>query len=184
MTSTTNETTNGVHVGNLINTVHAIQRQPKLAALKLRVQNKWATGPRSTATLDSFFGLCQEMHHEHPLEIYSDEPAVVLGTDTAPNPAEIALAGLSACMTTTLAYKAAGMGVELESVESEYEGDVDLQGFLELNPETEIGYTEVRVKFKVKGDLDEATIEEMLKKSPVYNTFTKPVKVKILVEKV
>jgi uncharacterized OsmC-like protein len=41
-----------------------------------------------------------------------------------------------------------------------------------------------RVKFKVKGDLDEATIRELLDKSPVYDTLANPVKIKIEVEKV
>ena len=46
------------------------------------------------------------------------------------------------------------------------------------------GYREIRVKFKVKGDVDEATIQELVRKSPVYDTLANPVKIVIEVEKV
>ncbi len=46
------------------------------------------------------------------------------------------------------------------------------------------GYREIRVKFKVKGDADKATIQELLRKSPVYDTLANPVKIKIDVERV
>jgi hypothetical protein len=47
------------------------------------------------------------------------------------------------------------------------------------------GYREIRVKFKVKGDdADEATIQELVRKSPVYDTLANPVKITIDVEKV
>jgi uncharacterized OsmC-like protein len=40
------------------------------------------------------------------------------------------------------------------------------------------------VKFKVKGDVDEATVNELLRKSPVFDTLANPVNIKIAVEKV
>ncbi len=50
------------------------------------------------------------------------------------------------------------LGQTVEAIQSEYEGDVDLRGFLDLDPKVRIGCREIRVKFKVKGDLDEATV--------------------------
>ena len=55
---------------------------------------------------------------------------------------------------------------------------------LDLDPNVRPGYREIRVKFKVKGDADEATIQELFRKSPVYDTLANPVKIKIEVEKV
>jgi uncharacterized OsmC-like protein len=69
-------------------------------------------------------------------------------------------------------------------MESEYEGDIDLQGLMDLNPDVRPGYREIRVKFKVKGDADEATIQELVRKSPVYDTLAHPVKIVIDVETV
>ena len=39
------------------------------------------------------------------------------------------------------------------------------------------------MKFRVKGDADEATIQELLRKSLAYDTLTNPVKIKIEVER-
>ena len=74
--------------------------------------------------------------------------------------------------------------MNLESIESQYEGDIDLHGLLDLDPNVRSGYREIRVKFKVKGDADEATIQELVRKSPVYDTLANPVKIKIEVEEV
>jgi NAD-specific glutamate dehydrogenase len=59
-----------------------------------------------------------------------------------------------------------------------------LRGLLDLDPNVRPGYREIRVKFKVKGDLDEATVQELVRKSPVYDTLAHPVKIRIEVEKV
>jgi uncharacterized OsmC-like protein len=83
-----------------------------------------------------------------------------------------------------LAYHAAGRGLKIEGISSEFEGDIDLQGLLDLSPEVRPGYREIRVKFKVKGDVDEETIQQLVRKSPVYDTLANPVKIKIEVEKV
>jgi uncharacterized OsmC-like protein len=175
---------NGVNVTRLAATIRAIEQQPDLAQFKFRARNQWDHGGHNVATVDTFYGTCQELEHKAPFEMHADEPPVLLGEDNGANPVEFVLAGLSGCMTTTLAYHAAGRGLNLESIESEYEGDIDLHGLLDLDPNVRSGYREIRVKFKVKGDADEATIHELVRKSPVYDTLANPVKIKIEVEKV
>ena len=175
---------NGVNVTKLAGTIRAIERQPELAQFKFRARNRWDTGAHNVATVDTFHGTCQEIRHKNPFVMHADEPPVLLGQDNGANPVEFVLAGLSGCMTTTLAYHAAGRGHTIESIESEYEGDIDLHGLLDLDPEVRPGYREIRVKVKVKGDADEETIRELLRKSPVYDTLLNPVKIKIDVEKV
>ena len=142
-----------------IGTIRAIEKQPELAQFKFRARNEWDIGGHNVATVDSFYGTCQEMEHKQPFVMHADEPAVLLGEDNGANPVEFVLAGLSGCMTTTLAYHAAGRGLSLEEVSSEFEGDIDLQGLLDINPTVRSGYREIRVKFRVKGDADEATIQ-------------------------
>jgi len=188
MTTTTTERKdmirNGVNVTKLAATIRAIEKQPELAQFKFRARNEWDTGGHNVATVDSFYGTCQEMEHKAPFVMHADEPPVLLGQDRGANPVEFVLAGLSGCMTTTLAYHAAGRNLNIESIESQYEGDIDLHGLLDLDPNCRSGYREIRVKFKVKGDANEATIQELVRKSPVYDTLANPVKIKIEVEKV
>lgn len=181
----TNETTrNGVNVTKLAGTISAIEQQPELAQFKFRARNQWDTGGHNVATVDTFYGTCQEMEHKQPFVMHADEPAVLLGEDNGVNPVEFILAGLSGCMTTTLAYHSARRGLDIESIESQYEGDIDLQGLLDIDPNIRSGYREIRVKFKVKGEVDEQTIQELIRKSPVYDTLANPVKIKIEIEKI
>ncbi len=184
MTETMDTIRNGVNVTKLAQTIQAVKQQPEIAQFKFRTHNEWDTGGHNVATVDTFYGTCQEMEHKQPFVMHADEPAVLLGEDNGANPVEFVLAGLSGCMTTTLAYHAAGRGLNIESISSEFEGDIDLQGLLDLDPKVRSGYREIRVKFKVKGDVDEQTIHELVRKSPVYDTIANPVKIKIEVEKV
>ncbi len=175
---------NGVNVTKLGQTIEAIKRQPALAQFKFRARNRWDIGGHNQATVDTFYGAGEEQRHREPFVMEADEPPVLLGEDNGANPVEFVLAGLSGCMTTTLAYHAASRGLKIEEISSEYEGDIDLHGLLDLDPNVRSGYREIRVKFKVKGDADEATIRELVRKSPVYNTLAEPVLIKIEVEKV
>src|SRR5512137_1761459 len=175
---------NGVNVTRLGQTIEAIRRKPELANFKFRAHNQWDHGTHNVATISDFYGTCRELQHEAPFVLDADEPAVLLGGDTGAGAAEYILAGLSACLTGTLAYHASARGLKIEDVQSEYEGDVDLRGFLDLDPKVRNGYREIRVKFKVKGDLDEATVRELLSKSPMYDTLSNPVRIKIEVETV
>ena len=175
---------NGVNVTKLGQTVEAIKQNTEISQFKFRVRNQWDIGGHSQPTIDTFYGACQEMEHKQPFKFDSDEPAVLLGEDSGANPVEFVLAGLSGCMTSTLAYHAASRGLKIEDISSEYEGDIDLRGFLAIDQNVRPGYREIRVKLKVKGDVDEATIQELIRKSPVYDTLANPVKIKIEVEKV
>jgi uncharacterized OsmC-like protein len=175
---------NGVNVTKLGQIIESVKQQPEIGQFQFRARNQWDNGTHNVATIDTFYGACQEMEHKQPIEMHADEPAILLGEDTGANPAEFVLAGLSACMTSSLVYHAAGRGLKLDEISSEFEGDVDLQGFLGTDPKVRSGYREIRVKFKVKGDADEATIRELLGKSPVYDSLANPVKIKVEVEKV
>ena len=177
-------TLNGVNVTKLGQTIEALKQDPSLAEFKFRARNRWDTGGHNVATVDTFRGAGQEMRHKQPFVMHADEPAVLLGDDNGANPVAFVLAGLSGCMTTTLAYHAAGRGLKIDSIQSEFEGDIDLQGLMDLNPNVRPGYREIRVKFKVKGDVDEATVNELVRKSPVFDTLANPVRIKIAVEKV
>ncbi len=184
MTVAPDLTRNGVNVTKLADTIRAIEQQPELAQFKFRARNRWDTGGHNVATVDTFYGTCQELEHKQPFVMHADEPAVLLGEDNGANPVEYVLAGLSGCMTTTLAYHAAARGLTLESIESEFEGDIDLQGLLDLDPNVRPGYREIRVKFKVRGEVDEQTVQELVRKSPVFDTLAHPVRIRIEVQKV
>ncbi len=170
---------NGVNVTKMGETVQAVKDQPGLAQFKFRAHNRWQKGGHNRIKLDGFFGTGQEIERDQPFQLDADEPEVLLGTDKGANPAEYLLTALSSCMTTSMAYHAAAQGIEIESIESDYEGDIDLHGFLDLDPTVRKGFEEIRVRFKVKADADKDKLKELVKHSPMYDAITRPTPVKI-----
>lgn len=176
---------NGVNVTKLGQIIEAVKEQPKLAEFKFRAHNRWEQGAHAVATISDFYGTCQELQHQaHVPKPRPTSTRCCWVATKAPALGEYVLAALSACLTGTLAYHASARGLKIEDIQSEYEGDVDLRGFLDIDPKVRNGFSEIRVIFKVKGDADEATVRELLKKSPIYDTLANPVKIKIEVEMV
>ena len=83
-----------------------------------------------------------------------------------------------------MVYHAAVRGIKLDEVESKLEGDLDLRGFFAIADEVRPGYEEIRVKFKVKTDLENLeTLKELIKLSPVYDVVRNGTNVDVQIER-
>lgn len=174
---------NGVDIETLMDTVNAIKADPELGASRFRATNKWLGANHNRTTVTGFYGAKQEIAHKQIFELDADEPAVLAGGDEGANPVEHLLHALASCVTTSMVAHAAVRGIHVEEVESEIEGDIDLRGFLGLAEDVPKGYTDIRVKFKVKADpKDMRRLEELAKFSPVFNSLTQGVHVDVRVE--
>jgi uncharacterized OsmC-like protein len=178
---------NGVNVDNLFTTIDAIKATPKIAKFNFRLQNKWEGASRNSSTVDRFHGAGQEQSRERPFVLKADEPPVLLGQDTGANPVEHLLHALASCLTTSMVYHAAARGIQIEEVESTLEGDIDLHGFLELDKGVRKGYEGIRVSFKVKADVPDEQLEEIVQlgtgHSPVFDSLTRGVPVSVKAER-
>lgn len=182
-TTTKSRAVNGVNLETLMATVKAIKGDPELGACHFRASNKWLGGNHNRTTVTGFYGAKQEIAHKQKFEMDADEPPILAGEDQAANPVEHLLHALASCVTTSLVAHAAVRGIHLEEVESELEGDIDLRGFLGLAEDVPRGYTDIRVKFKVKADpKDLKKLDELARYSPVFNTLMQSVPVSITVE--
>ncbi len=93
------------------------------------------------------------------------------------------LNALAACVTTSMVAHAAVRGIRIEELESELEGDLDLRGFLGLSNDVPKGFTNIRVNFKVKADVDNMErLKRLTAYSPVLNTITRGANVEVRVE--
>lgn len=182
-TQTTPRNVNGVPVDQLVETMQAVRKEPKIAQFKFSAKNGWLGGARSTARTEGFFGACEKHTHPEAIVTKMDEPALLLGTSKGGNPVEVLLAALSGCLTTSMVYHAAALGIELTEVTSTYEGDLDLHGFLNMDENVRNGYEEIRVTFDVKGDATEEQLDELVRiaqaRSPVFDVVTHGTKVKV-----
>jgi uncharacterized OsmC-like protein len=178
---------NGVDLPRLQETVGLIQAQPALAKFEFRLANRWLNGPRTSSTIRSFFGAGQTHQHATPIDLDTDEPPVLLGSDLNANPGEYLMHALAACVTSAIVYHAAARGVAIEKIESTIEGDVDLRGFLGLDPNVRNGFEQIRMKLKIKANVPEAQLQELCelgpKFSPVFDSVTNGLPVHVSAER-
>lgn len=174
---------NGVNVQELRATVGAIGDTPEIAKFNFRASNHWVGGGHNETTIDDYDGACEGHNRSVPFRCVADAPAVLLGKDLGPSPLEYVLAGLASCLTASLVYHAADRGIEIRSIESSLDGDVDLHGFLGLSDDVRNGYESIRVVFKIDADASEETLRELCElaqqRSPVFDVVSNPVPVSV-----
>ncbi|TDE01176.1 OsmC family protein [Jiangella asiatica] len=174
---------NGVDTAALFATLDAVKAAPPAAAFQFRAENQWVSGTHSRGTINGFFGAGEERAHERTFQFDADHPAVLVGQDNGPTPAEFVLHALAACLTAGLANIAAARGIRLTEVRSTVTGDIDLNGILGLDPRVRNGYQRIAVRFTVKGDAPAAKLRELVEqsraRSAVYDVLTGQVPVDI-----
>jgi uncharacterized OsmC-like protein len=157
---------NGVDTAQMYGTLDALNANPELGVFQFRASNRWLGGAHNRSTIRSFYGAGQEDDSRaEAFSIDAGEPAVLLGVDTGPNPAEALLHALAACLTTTLVYVAAARKVNLTEVESTLEGDMDVRGCLGLTDEVRNGFTNIRVRFRISGDAPQEKLQEIVQRA-------------------
>ena len=185
MTATTESARrNGVDTATLFATLDAVKGQNEIAKFQFRASNKWVNGTHSRSTVSGFYGALQEMEHKQVSVLDADHPTVLVGEDNAPSPVEFLLHGIAACLTAGVANIAAARGVDLTTVTSTVEGDINLLGILGLSDgSVRNGYEQIKVTFHIEGDADDQTlrglVEQSRKRSAVYDALTNPTPVVI-----
>jgi len=178
---------NGVAVDDLFSTIEAVRATPSIAKFQFRIRNQWETASRNRSYVAGFTGANQELSHPEPFVLEADEPAILLGKDLAANPVEYLLHALASCLTTSMVYHAAARGIHIEQVESSFEGELDLHGFLDLNPRVRKGYNGIRVHFKIRAAVPDDRLQEIVQLgtgySPVFDSLTNGVPVSVTAER-
>jgi len=175
---------NGVDSAQMYGTLDAIKASPELGIFQFRASNTWIDGAHNRSTIQYFYGAGQDdRSRRQAFTVDAGEPAILLGTDTGPNPAELLLSALAACLTTTLVYSASARKVRLTEVTSVFEGDMDVRGCLGLDDAYRNGFTQIRGTFTIKGDAPaeklRAIVENAQKRSAVFDMVSNGVPVAI-----
>jgi uncharacterized OsmC-like protein len=179
------EPRNGVDTPALLATINVVKETPALAKFRFRASNRWITGTYSESRIESFSGAGGEHNHQAEFRYGADHPAVLVGQDHGPTPIEFLLHGLVSCITAGIGNIAAARGVTLTSVESQIEGDIDLQGILGLSDKVRNGYEAIRVTFTIAGDAPPEKLREIVEqsraRSAVFDVLTNGVPVNVSV---
>ena len=175
---------NGVNVAAVSELVNNVEGDPELGQCKFRIKNQWNTCGQNQSEVEGFYAAKQDIPHDTPFSLNADEPHILAGHDTGPNPVEHLLNALASCLTTTLVYHAAVRGIHVEALESELEGDLDIRGFLGLSKEVRSGFQNIRVKFRVKTDSENIEkLKALSKLSPVFDVTSHGTNVEVNIEK-
>lgn len=148
MTAQLLQKTNGIDIAKVQALVGAVSEDTTQGKAKFQVATTWEGGTRSTTRINSWQLGNQILPRNFTIAI--DEPAELGGDDRAPNPQEILLAGLNACVLTTYVALSALQGIDLESVTIATEGELDLRGFFKLDNRIHPGYQNLHYTLTVK----------------------------------
>lgn len=175
---------NGVDTGRLVSTIEAIKDDPKIADFRFRAHTTWKGGGRCETHIKGFYGAGQEdASRTKPFVMQGDEPPVLLGQNTAPNAVESILHALTSCLSVGFVYNAAAQGIQVDALEFDVEGTLDLHRFLGLDGNRRAGYKNIDVTYRVEADAPREKLEELCRyvqdTSPVMDILRNPVEVNV-----
>jgi uncharacterized OsmC-like protein len=168
---------NGIDLEALGNVVRDIEREPAKGIVEFRVTSQWQRQTRSRTQVESYSIGGRRVGRSFAIDI--DEPLELLGENTAPNPQEMLMAALNACITVGYVVGAAAKGIALERLEIETSGELDLRGFLGIDASVRPGYERLRYIVRIKGDGTADQFrqihETVMKTSPNYFNLSQPI---------
>jgi len=149
MQATTSKKVNGIDTDALRASIRTIAEDPSKGMTSWQVTTHWRGGTRSDTRVTGgcFGGRCVDKD----FTIAIDEPHELMGTNQYANPQEHLMAAMNACILVGYVTACAMEGVELEDLRIETEGDIDLRGFLGLDPNVKPGYDTLRYTVYIKG---------------------------------
>jgi len=178
MLDTVKSRVNGLDLDALGEVVEAIQQDAGQAKVSFDVTTRWQGLTRSETTVDGFTIAGERIARSH--KIVADEPHELLGSDGAPNPQELLMAAVNACMTVGYVAGAALKGITLEKLEIRTNGTLDLRGFLGLDDTVPPGYEAIDYQVTIAGNGTPEQFEQIhqavMKTSPNYFNINRPIR--------
>lgn len=167
------ENINGILVPALTAFVERVKNNSDQRKASFKVKTEWKGQTKTTTSISDY--TLGDKKFSRDFQIHADEPYELLGGNTAPNPQELLMAALNACLSVGYAANAAAMGIQLEKLEIETEGRLDLRGFLGLDSSVKPGYEEIHYTVFVKSSASLERLEELhqsvMKTSPNFSNF-------------
>ena len=128
----------------------AYKEDASKAQITLRARACMAEGGPYACSVETAKGLAEAQAH-----------AGVGGPGTAACSGDLLLAALASCTQITLQMVAAGMGLSLDDIQVEVQGDLDLRGTLGVSRQVPVGFQSIRTSVNVKGSLEPAQLQTL-----------------------
>ena len=171
-------TVNGIDVDAMHEVIEEIKKDPAKGVVEFKVKTGWKGQTRSETAVESYKLAGNEIKRRFTIK--ADEPLERLGENTSPNPQELLMAALNACISVGYVAGAAVNGITLSKLEIETTGRLDLRGFLGLDPNIKPGYESLQYVVRIAGNGRPEQFNEIhenvMKTSPNYFNLSQPVK--------
>src|SRR5499433_3082989 len=171
---------NGINVDALTALLARVKQDASQGQTTWRVTTTWQGQTRSRADVSGFAIGGEEVPRRFSFDI--DEPYELGGSNAFANPQEYLLAALNACMTVGYVAQCAVRGITLESLEIETDGEIDLRGFLGIDPAVPPGYKKLNYVVRIKGSGTKEEFAEIhnavMATSPNFYNVSRPVDLK------
>jgi uncharacterized OsmC-like protein len=177
LTAPTAEVINGIDLPALGDFVQQVAADAGKGAVRFKVLTKWSGQTRSETTVEGYELGGEKIARRH--KIVADEPGELLGTDTAPNPQELLMSALNACMAVGYVAQSSIRGIELTTLEIETSGELDLRGFLGIDETVPPGYRQLDYTVRIGGNGTPEQFREIhqgvMKTSPNFFNLNQPI---------
>ncbi len=169
---------NGLDLDTLKQVIEEIKDEPTKGVVAFKVKTEWKGQTRSEASVESYKIGGREIKRR--FSIKADEPFELLGENTSANPQELLMSALNACICVGYVAGAAVKGITLSKLEIETTGQLDLRGFLGIDPSVKPGYESLEYVVRIAGngtpEQFRAIHENVMKTSPNYFNLSQPVR--------
>lgn len=118
---------------------------------------------RSRVTASLVSGTATQAHVEARNHVFTiDEPDSFGGDDRGATPVEHLLAALAACQVITIQVWAQKLGIAVDTVNVDVDGDLDLRGFLGTAEDVRPGFEGINVAVAIGGPDPDDRYQELL----------------------
>ena len=160
---------NGLNVQGIQDMVEMVKAQPEVAKAAFYATTIWRGGFHNEAVVKPFSmgGVRNDTSRKKAFTIVGDHPQELLGTDKGPSSVEVLLSALGHCLASGWATYGTSMGIPIEGLRVEVEGDIDLQGMLALPEPGAVppGFQDIRATYYVKSSAPREQLEQLAKMS-------------------
>jgi uncharacterized OsmC-like protein len=169
---------NGVNT-QILNTVfESMRNHPDMAKATFSVKSEWNGGFSVATTASKGFRMGgQNIQRNTEYNAQYDFPNQLSGEERGPTVCESCMGSLAACLTQTIVAHATSRGIQIDSIDIDVEGDVDLRGFTGISNDVRPGAQQFRVNMNIKSsNASKEQIKELYeigkRFSPAFDTLT------------
>ena len=142
----------GVNAQVLGTVIETIKNKPEMAKVTFQVQTQWQRGDgfKITSTGKNFKIGGQTVERREAYSLASDYPDEMGGMSKGPTVCEMCMASIGSCISQTIVAYATMIGVQLDSIRIQTEGDVDIRGFTGVSEDVRPGAEEFRMNIHLE----------------------------------